>query len=64
MTEAAPVVKFAGRKGTAFEIWLFARGVDTKEDVVPEQWPNDYDRYLTKRPDTPFVGCKLCTQFG
>jgi len=57
-------VKFARRKNSAYEIWIFVRAVMTDQYVPPEQWPNDYDQHLVKRPDSPFIGCKLCTQFG
>ena len=59
-----PAVGYAGRKNTAYEIWVFTRAVETDENVPAEHWPDDYSQYLTKRPDTMFVGCKLCTQFG
>ena len=34
------------------------------EDLPPELWPNDYNQHLTERPDAPFVGCEICTEFG
>ena len=59
-----PTARFARRKNSAYEIWAFIRAVETDEVVPAEQWPDDYDDHLTHRPDTTFVGCKLCTQFG
>jgi len=57
-------VKLAGRKNTAHDIWAFVRAVETNETIPQEDWPNDYNRYLVKRPSSSFIGCKLCTQFG
>lgn len=57
-------VKLAGRKNTAYDIWVFVRAVTTNQDLPREQWPDDYDQHLVGRPDSPFIGCKLCTQFG
>ena len=59
-----PVVEFTGRKTTAYDIWPFTRVVHSAEDIPSNQWPDDDDQYLTKRPDSLYVGCKLCTQFG
>ena len=62
--ETSPVIRFTGRKGTAYDIWVFIRAVGTDKDVATERWPNDYDHHWIERPDTPFIGCKLCSQFG
>jgi len=59
-----PAIKFTERKNSAYDIWVFVRALMTDKDLPPELWPNDCNRHLTKRPDTSFVGCKLCTQFG
>jgi len=59
-----PAVKLVGRKNTAHDIWKFVRAVGINEDVQQEEWPDDYDKFLSNRPDSPFIGCKLCTQFG
>ena len=59
-----PVFKSTGRKGSACEIWAFTRAVQTNEDVPAAEWPNDYNTYLDTRPDTAWVGCKICTEFG
>lgn len=57
-------IGYVGRKNTAYEIWIFTRAIETDENVPAERWPDDYNQYLTKRPDTMFVGCKFCTQLG
>ena len=57
-------IEFTGRKNSAYEIWAFARPAETDEMVPADQWPDDYDEHLQKRPDAMFIGCKLCTQFG
>lgn len=63
-TSPDPTITFPERKNPAYEIWVFIRALET-DDVVPtEQWPEDYDNHLINRPDSAFVGCKLCTQFG
>ena len=62
--EPSPEIKFNERKNSAYEIWAFTRPVNTDEVVPTQQWPDDYNDHLTKRPDATFVGCKLCTQFG
>jgi len=59
-----PTIKFTGQKNSTYDIWLFIRALRTDEDLPPELWPNDYNQHLTERPDAPFVGCKLCTEFG
>ena len=64
VTDPSPAVKFTGRKNAAYDIWAFTRAVNTNEDILPGQWPNDYDQHLAGRPDSLFVGCKLCSQFG
>lgn len=56
--------KFVKRRNAANDVWTFVRGVGTEDGVSIEQWPDDYDEHLARRPDTPFVGCKFCTQFG
>jgi hypothetical protein len=61
---SSPTVNFTERKKTAYDVWVFTRAIDTSEAILPEQWPDDYDQRLTKRPDSSFVGCKFCTQFG
>ncbi|KAF9646288.1 hypothetical protein BDM02DRAFT_3271066, partial [Thelephora ganbajun] len=62
--DSSPAIKFTGRKSTAYEIWAFTRAVKTDEVVPAKQWLDDYNDHLTRRPDTLFVGCKFCTQFG
>jgi hypothetical protein len=62
--DPSPVIQFTRRKNSAYDVWVFTRAVATNVVVPAEQWPDDYDDYLTKRPGTEFVGCKLCTQFG
>jgi hypothetical protein len=52
------------RKNGAYDIWAFVRAVNTDEELPSDEWPNDYDQHLTCRPETEFIGCKLCTQFG
>jgi hypothetical protein len=59
----SPSVRF-GRKNSAYDVWAFVRPAQTREDIPDNQWPKDYDILLTSRPHTPFIGCKLCTQFG
>lgn len=63
-TEPSPAIKFAERRNVAYEIWAFVRAAETDEDISAEQWPDDYDVHLTKRPDATFVVCKFCTEFG
>ena len=59
------MITFAERKNTAYDVWAFVRGVQVEGNHLPiEQWPKDYDRHLTRRPETPLLGCKLCTEFG
>ena len=61
---ASSIIKFTQRKNTAYDVWAFVRAVETEENMPAEQWPDDYNEYLTKRPDTLLIGCKLCTEFG
>jgi len=58
----SPTIKFTERKNGAYDIWAFARALET--DAAPERWPDDYGQHLNKRPDARFLGCKLCTEFG
>lgn len=60
----SPTIKFSERKNTAYDVWAFVRGVEVEGNIPIEQWPNDYDQRLTRRPDTLLIGCKLCTEFG
>ena len=62
--DSSPTIKLTERKNTAYDIWAFTRPVETNEDITADRWPDDYNHHLTKRPETPFIGCKLCTQFG
>lgn len=62
--DLSPVIKFAERKNSAYDIWPFTRAVETDEIIPADHWPDDYGDFLTKRPDATFVGCKLCTEFG
>ena len=62
--DPSPTVKFGGRKGTAHDIWAFVRAIESNEPVPFEQWPDDYNEHLSKKPKTTYVGCKFCTQFG
>jgi len=62
--EPTPAIKFTERKNSAYEIWAFTRAIRTDEVVPAEQWLDDYGDHLTSRPDSTFVGCKFCTQFG
>lgn len=55
---------YTGPQNIAYEIWAFVRPADSDEKLQVHQWPNDYDQHLNRRPDSLFVSCKLCTQFG
>ncbi|KZT28807.1 hypothetical protein NEOLEDRAFT_781514 [Neolentinus lepideus HHB14362 ss-1] len=46
------------RKGTASDVWRFLRPLETREK--PEDWtPPAEEQILSKKPEAPFVGCKL-----
>jgi len=62
--DPGPAIKFTERKNSAYDIWAFAWAVKTDENIPTEQWLDDYGNHLTRRPDTMFIGCKFCTQFG
>ena len=62
--DPSPKIKRTKRKTSAYDIWAFIRPVETDEDIQIDRFPNDYDEHLETRPDTPFIGCKFCTQFG
>lgn len=62
--DLSPRIKRTKRATSAYDIWAFIRPVETDEDVPIDLFPNDYDEHLESRPDTPFIGCKFCTQFG
>ena len=64
IVDPSSVIKFTQWRGATYDIWAFVRGVAVEDDVLAEQWPDDYDGHLTRRPNAPFVGCKFCTQFG
>ena len=49
------IVKLTERKNSAYGIWVFVRGIETEDQIPIEQWPGDYDRHLSRRPDVPFV---------
>lgn len=57
-------VKLTERRNATYDVWAFVRSVETKDDTPIEWWPDDYDEHLTRRLDTPFIGCKFCTRFG
>ena len=57
-------IKFTEQKNSAYDIWPFVWPVEMEEDVPVDLWPDDYDNHSKKRPDTPLIGCKFCTQFG
>ena len=54
-----PPVKLIGRKNTAHDIWKFVRAVEINKDVQQEEWPDDYDKFLSNRPDSPFIDYQL-----
>jgi len=62
--DPTPAIKFTERKNSAYDIWAFTQAVETDENIPAEQWLDDYGDHLTRRPDTTFIGCKFCTQFG
>ncbi|TFK48722.1 hypothetical protein OE88DRAFT_495207 [Heliocybe sulcata] len=48
------------RKGTASDVWRFLRPLETRDK--PDGWtPPSEEVILSKKPEAPFVGCKLCT---
>ena len=60
---ASSIIKFTERKNTAYDVWVFVRGVEAEENVPIDWWPKNYDQHLTRRPDAPLLGCTLCTEF-
>ncbi|KAH8102898.1 hypothetical protein BXZ70DRAFT_1076246, partial [Cristinia sonorae] len=58
-TNSIPEKRSRGNyKGSATDVWFFARGLDTAEP--PSVWPTN-EPILTSKPRTKWVGCKLCT---
>ena len=55
----SPTIDFTERRDSAYDIWAFTRAVDTNQIVPSNQW-----LHLNKRPQTQFIGCKFCTEFG
>ncbi|KZT28808.1 hypothetical protein NEOLEDRAFT_781470 [Neolentinus lepideus HHB14362 ss-1] len=47
----------------ATDVWYFMRGLEVREQ--PANWREPVNEpVLDKKPTTPFLGCKLCTQRG
>lgn len=59
-----PAIKFTERKNSAYDVWAFLRAIEADEVIPDDQWPDDYNRHLVRRPKSQFVSCKLCSQFG
>ena len=57
-------IRFTERKNCAYDVWAFVRALETKAVPPSETWPDDHHQHLNKRPDSPFLGCKFCTDFG
>lgn len=48
----------------AYDVWAFAQPLLSEREPPADQWPRSMELHLRRKPNTPWFGCKLCSQFG
>ena len=51
-------------RNTAYDLWPFARPLESNDELPLDQWPTSVEPHLMRKPKSPWFGCKLCSQFG
>ena len=64
LSPSPPPFTSDGPRNAAHDVWVFARPLESDEQLPADQWPTSTEPRLTKKPKTPWFGCKLCSQFG
>lgn len=59
-----PPLTSKARRNAASDVWAFARPL-TSDDAPPnDEWPTSSEPHSINKLKTPWIGCKLCTEFG
>lgn len=62
-TPSPPSLSSSRQHGrAACNVWAFAHPLESGQEPPVDQWPTPLVSYLTKKPKSPWFGCRLCSQ--
>ena len=53
-----------GPRNATCNVWAFAQPLESGDEPPTDRWPTSMEPHLMRKPKAPWVGCKLCSQFG